>query len=110
MPVTACVAESYASWQPPDEPLTAPPAQGAQAVMRTLYLLVQQLASRHKQILTKKEVMKDMTGEECSSFSTAILLLEKSLTAKQALLGKCQLVVSCDSLVIFCTVVQPFLF
>ncbi len=45
MSVTACVAENYASWQPPDEPLKAPPAQGAQAVMKTLYLLVQQLAS-----------------------------------------------------------------
>jgi len=57
MPITACVAETYASWQPPDEPLTAPPAEGAQAVMRTLYLLVQQLASRHRQILTKKEII-----------------------------------------------------
>ncbi len=109
MPITACVAESYATWQPPDEPLTAPPAEGAQAVMRTLYLLVQQLASRRRQILTEKEMMKDMTGEECSVFSTAILLLETSLTAKQASLGKCQPVVSCDSLVIFCTIVQPFL-
>lgn len=110
MPITACVAESYASWQPPDEPLTAPPAEGAQAVMRALYLLVQQLASRHRQILTKKEIMKDKTGVECSLFSTAISMLETSLTAKQALLGKSQPVVSCDSLVVFCTFVQPFLF
>lgn len=85
-------------------------AQGAHAVMKTLYLLVQQLASRHRQNLTKKEIMKDMTGVECSLFSTAILLLETSLTAKQTLLGKWQPVVSCDSLVIFCAVVQPFLF
>ena len=51
-----------------------------------------------------------MTGVQCSLFSTAILMLETSLTAKRALLGNYQPVASCDSLVIFCIVVQPFLF
>ncbi len=51
-----------------------------------------------------------MTGEECSFFCTAILLLEQALTAKQALLGECQIVLLCDSLVISCTVVLSLLF
>ena len=88
---------------------TAPPAQGSQAVMRTLYLLVQQLAAdTHK--FSQKGDHERHDWCRVQLVSTAILMLETSLTAKRALLGNYQPVASCDSLVIFCTVVQPFLF
>ena len=53
MPITACVAETYACWQPPDEPLNSPSCSGGTSCHENPVPPGTAACSRHTQISQK---------------------------------------------------------